>query len=138
MSDDSVLEGHVAAVFGPREILIDLGWQQGVQIGTRFVVLGPPVEIPLDGAGETVEIRLPKTIVKVVRFEGDSASVARTFRTVKGTPGFSASILGASNDRPEKFAYEDDELIDEGRDRVVRRGDLVRVTKGDEYLDDDI
>ncbi|WP_194979972.1 hypothetical protein [Nocardia cyriacigeorgica] len=134
---DEVIEGQVSAVLGHREVLINRGWKHGVKIGMRFAVLDEPVEIPLDDdATEAVAIRLPKTIVKIVRFEGDSASVGRTFRTVKGTPGFAVAAFGATEDRPERFEYDDTFELGK-RDKVVRRGDPVRLTKGDEYSDDD-
>ncbi|MFF5031339.1 hypothetical protein [Nocardia salmonicida] len=132
---EGVIEGQVAAVFGSREVLINRGAKHGVQIGMRFAILDEPTKVPLDETGTAVEIRFPKTIVKIVRLEGDSAAVGRTFRTVKGTNAFSA-LMGAKEDEPETFDYEDGFTFEATRDQTVRKGDLVRSTRGDEYSDD--
>src|SRR6266566_5571833 len=49
----------------------------------------------------TVEV--PKTVVKVVRVDGPHLSVARTFRTLRGTPGIFGSIssITGTPSRPE-------------------------------------
>ncbi|MEV6225108.1 hypothetical protein AB0M13_26000 [Nocardia fluminea] len=134
MSTDTI-EGHVAAIFGPREVLIDRGTKHGVEIGMRFVILGAPTPVPLNDDGEIVEIRFPKTIVKIVRLEGDSAALGRTFRTVKGTPAFSV-LMGTKDDQTETFSFEGHFKAESAADKTVRQGDLVRLTRGDEYPDE--
>ncbi len=135
MSTNRPIEGQVVAILGNREVLIDRGRQHGVEIGMRFVILDEVKTIEIPGSGISIPIELPKTIVKIVRHEGEVASVGRTFKTIKGRPGFSVLIGGEEPDRPETFAFEDEDEIVSARDKVVRRGDRVRLTRGDEYED---
>lgn len=139
MTDDRI-EGRVLAALSDREVLIDRGIEDGVEIGMRFAILDDHIEVEVPGAPRPVYISLPKTIVKIVRFEGESTSVGRTFRTIKGRPAMSGSTFGlwtATPDRPETLSYEDPAEIPQKRDYVVRPGDRARATTGDEYLDED-
>ncbi|OBK42071.1 hypothetical protein A5657_08000 [Mycobacterium kubicae] len=137
-----------------REIIMDVGAKDGVQIGMQFVVLGKEsIEVGVgdDRAIEYVEV--PKSIVKVVRLSGERLSIGRTFRTIKGRPAyevpnplyFGSRILmndtmepvrriPAVPDRVETFDVNNNETIRGRFDMKVRKGDVVRLTTGDEFL----
>lgn len=141
MATEERIEGKVLTALGNREVLIDRGSADGVEIGMRFVILDEGTEIKIPDVRTPVIVRRPKTIVKIVRLEGDSASVGRTFLTIKGSPGalssFSAEgILGPIPDRVDTFKYEDPYGLTDDKDRVIRPGDTARQTVGDEYTDE--
>lgn len=97
-NDDPRLRGKVAAILSKRELIINLGEDDGVRVGMKFVILnsqGMDIRDPDTGTVlGTVDV--PKTVVKVVRISGPHLAVARTFRKVAGTPG----LLGAMTARP--------------------------------------
>lgn len=139
------LEGHVIAILDHRELVIDIGYDDGVTIGMRFAVLGQETVETTDG--RTFTIDYPKTIVKIVRLEGSELAVGRTFRTVpgrKGRPPLDLDKLGSfrpylegTPDTPpttERLHTEGEPLLAK-RDVVIRKGDAVRQTIDDEYLD---
>src|SRR6185437_11210519 len=79
------IEGHVIAILDRRELVIDKGSRDGVTVGMRFAVLG---QVGVDTPnGESFTVDYPKTIVKIVRFQGNELSIGRTFRTVPGQKG---------------------------------------------------
>lgn len=136
--DDERIEGTVALVLSKREILIDRGPDDNVEIGMRFVVLGSH-EVTTSRS-KVVQVEYPKSIVKIVRFQDGQHSVGRTFRTIKGTPGLSGGstigLFAGTPDRVETLRTQstlrDD--LPEG-DMYVEEGDLVRETVGEEYFD---
>ncbi|MBB4854427.1 hypothetical protein HNP40_001814 [Mycobacteroides chelonae] len=85
-SPNAPIEGEVAAVLSSREVLLNRGESDGVEIGTRCVILDAGTTVKLPGTDREVGVRMPKTVVKVVRFEGLYASVGRTCRTIKSVP----------------------------------------------------
>lgn len=133
---NSPIEGIVVAPLGNREVLINRGPEHGVEIGMRFVILGEQIDVPIPESDETVPIRQPKTIVKIVRFEGPRASVGRTFRTIKGSPGIAsvASLTQGTPDRLETFSVDPFDKVDANHDKTIHKGDLVRQTVGEEYI----
>lgn len=90
-TDDGRIRGKVAAILSARELILNVGSRDGVEIGMRFAILNSQgVNITDPDTGDTLgSVEVPKTVVKVVRIGGDHLSIARTFRTVRGTPGLS-------------------------------------------------
>lgn len=142
MSDDTRVRGKVAAVLSRRELILNLGEENGVRIGMKFVILnskGADIRDPDTGAVlGTVEV--PKTVVKVVRIDGPHLSVARTFRKIAGTPGLFGGIPNISGTpaRTETLDIASGsslkaELSEE--DSFIRVGDVAVETEGDEYDD---
>lgn len=137
---DGRIRGKVAGVLSARELILNIGTENGVEIGMKFVILNSKgIDVRDPDTGKVLgTVEVPKTVVKIVRVDGPRLSVARTFRTVKGTPGFLAmtSAITGTPDRPETLAIESKsdlraELSEE--DSLIKRGDLAVSTTGDEY-----
>lgn len=144
--DEERLRGKVAAILNKRELVVNLGSDDGVQEGMRFVILnskGVDIRDPDSGA-VLGSVEVPKTIVKVVRVDGAHLAVARTFRTIPGSPGMrtalrSVEILGGRPARTETLAIEPgtelrSELPDE--ESFVKVGDVALETRGEEFDED--
>jgi len=142
---DSRIHGKVAAILSTRELVLNVGSEAGVELGTRFVVLNSKgVDVRDPDTGEIIgTVEVPKTVVKVVRVEGPRLSVARTFRTIPGRAGVldaisSMASLAGTPERIETLRIEAGtsiraELSDE--ESYVKPGDIVVETKGNEYDD---
>ena len=145
MTNDQTLErkrGKVAAILTKRELVLNLGEDDGVTVGMRFVILNRHgIDVKDPDTGEVLgSVEVPKTVVKIVRIDGPHLSVARTFRTIQGTPGLLASAA-AIGGRPSKVETLD---IAEGsslkaelsaEESYVKPGDVALETRGDEYDD---
>lgn len=141
-TEDGRIRGKVAAILSARELILNVGSEDGVEIGMRFVILNSKgVNITDPDTEEIIgSVEVPKTVVKVVRIDSEHLSVARTFRTVRGTPGFFAGVSAISGtpDRLETLDVASGgslraELPEE--DSYVKRGDVALSTRGDEYDD---
>lgn len=138
----SRVTGKVAAIIDERELVINRGEEHGVSVGMRFAILADRgAEIRDPDTGEVLgAVPIEKTTVKVVRVEG-RLSVARTFRTVGGSPPLIlnpvANMLSGTRARPEELRYEDTSLRDAmaDEDLLIRVGDRVVETSGQEYGD---
>jgi hypothetical protein len=144
MPDDDRIRGKVAAILTLRELIINRGSADGVQIGMRFAVLnahGIDVKDPDTGdlLGST---EMVKTVVKIVRIDGEHLSVGRTFRTIPGRPGaldaFGLAAFAGMAGTPDRRETLDtaqatlkQELSQE--DSYIKIGDPVVQAKGDEY-----
>lgn len=151
------IRGQVVDFLSNREIIMSIGKADGVEIGMRFVVLGlTPVEITVGDEVVTEDVEVAKSVVKVVRFSGEHLSIGRTFRTIKGRPAYEYENptyigpkglggLGANltqstikvpgiPDRTETFDVEPKETVRGRTDMKVQKGDVVRLTVGDEFL----
>lgn len=142
MTKDERTTGKVVAILSRRELILNVGTDDGVEVGTKFVILNSKgVDVTDPDTNEVLgTVEVPKTVVKVVRVDGEHLSVARTFRTVRGTPGLLAigSSLGGTPSRTETLDIESGsslkaELSEE--DSYVKRGDLAVETEGSEYDD---
>ncbi len=125
-----------------RELVLNLGDADGVAVGTKFVILNRHgVDVTDPDTGEVLgTVEVPKTVVKVVRIDGEHLSVARTFRTVPGTPGFlnAGSVLAGRAARTETLDIASGsslkaELSEE--ESYIKRGDIAVETRGSEYDD---
>lgn len=135
--------GKVAAIVDERELVINRGEEHGVTVGMRFAVLaGQGTEILDPDTGEALgSVPIDKATVKVVRVQ-PRLSVARTFRTVGGSPGLLpgvnlSAMLSGTRPRPEELRYTETglrESLDE-TDLLIKIGDYVVETKGAEYSD---
>lgn len=141
-NDDNRIRGKVAAILSRRELILNLGTANDVRVGMKFVILnskGIDVRDPDTGVVlGTVEV--PKTVVKVVRVDGEHLCVARTFRTIAGTPGIFNTMpnLAGTRSRPETLDIESGsslkaELSEE--ESYIKPGDIAVETEGDEYDD---
>lgn len=137
------MRGKVAAILNKRELVINLGADDGVEEGVRFVILnnkGVNIKDPDTGA-DLGSVEVPKTMVKIVRVDGPHLAVGRTFRVIPGAPGLANTLagIGAFGGRPERtetLAIEPGtELRSELPDSesFVKVGDVALETWGDEY-----
>jgi hypothetical protein len=140
MSEDKRIRGKVAAILSKRELVLNVGADDGVRVGTRFVILNSKgIDVRDPDSGKVLgTVEVPKTLVKVVRVDGPHICVGRTFRTVAAT-GFAAlSSFSGSAQKVETLDIESGsslkaELSDE--DSYVKVGDTALSTEGDEYDD---
>lgn len=141
-TDSERIRGKVAAILSRRELILNIGSEDGVEIGMKFVILNSKgIDVTDPDTGEVLgTVEVPKTVVKVVRVDSSHLSVARTFRTVRGTPGIfaAASAISGTPSRPETLDIASGsslraELSEE--DSYIKRGDIALSTQGDEYDD---
>jgi hypothetical protein len=139
-----LIKGKVAQVLNLRELVINRGASDGVEIGMRFAVLnrrGADITDP-DTGEQLGSVEVEKTIVKVVRIK-EHLAVGRTFRTFsnpgKGIAALQSSLLG----KPASLEVETlesasgvyKEEIDE-EDSYISIGDPVVQVVADEFLTD--
>jgi hypothetical protein len=143
MADDRI-QGKVAAILTLSELVINRGSADGVLVGMQFAVLNSQgINVRDPDTGELLgSTELVKTVVKIVRIDGEHLSVGRTFRTIPGRRGaldaFSiAAMTGVTGtpDRVETLATSQATLKEElsPEDSYVKIGDPVIEAKGDEY-----
>jgi hypothetical protein len=134
---DEVLRGKVAALLTSRELVLNLGSDDGVEVGMRFAITDPDT-------GKVIgDVKVPKTVVKIVRVDGPKVSVARTFRVIPGTPGVASVLLSTgawvgTPARVETLAIgPDTELVTELDDNksYIKVGDIAVLTVGEEFGD---
>ncbi len=138
------IEGKVAGILTKRELAINRGDADGVEIGMRFAILNRQgVDIKDPDTGVILgSVELVKTLVKVVRIDGDHLCTARTFRTFAGTPGLTTGILAGSflgtPARTETLQLDTNSTLKEELDpkeSFVKVGDPAVEAIGDEYDD---
>ncbi|QOC25562.1 hypothetical protein IC744_04110 [Microbacterium hominis] len=111
----SRIEGKVVTVLNERELVLNVGSEEGVKVGMRFKILYPDgIEITDPDAGAQLgSVEWPKTEVKTVNVQPHMA-IGRTFRTItipeSGSRfgGFRSALYGVGLDdyMPEKQAVE--------------------------------
>jgi hypothetical protein len=140
------LRGAVAALLTDRELVINLGSEQGVVAGMKFAVLNrqgidikdPETEEPIGS------VEVPKVIVEVARVE-PRLSVARTFKKRQvNVGGKGLGALGMTNlFEPPKWVDEWESLRTDQKPQIkelpesasyVERGDPVVQVVDDEYI----
>lgn len=140
---DDRIRGQVAQVLNARELVINRGSNDGVQIGMRFAVLnrhGSDIRDP--ESGEVLgSVEVEKAVVKIVRVQ-ERLAVGRTFRTLRTTGGPLSSFAETMEmlSRPTrvqteslKAAGKEDRLELPAEESLIRVGDPVVETRGDEY-----
>ena len=124
------IEGRVAQILTARELVINRGTVEGVEVGMRFAVLnrrGTDIRDP-DTGDVLGSIELEKVLVKVVRVD-EHLAVARTFRTfrVPGTGALGWTSFQGSPARtvPETLKTDERRLKDEldEKESYVKIGD---------------
>ena len=142
MTNDSRIRGKVAAILSKREVVLNIGTENGVEVGMRFVILNRKgVDVKDPDSGEVIgTVEVPKTVIKVVRVDGPKISVGRTFRTIAGTPGIAGAIVSMYGRpaRTETLDIEAGTSIKAELDDVdshVKTGDDALQTEGEEYDD---
>ena len=131
------ISGKVAKILNARELIINRGVEDGVEMGMKFAVLDPRANDVVDPDSHEVlgSIYRPKVGVEVVRVE-PRLTLARTFKTRKVNVGGTArswaafsNILGQPpryEEQPESLRTDEStwEDLDE-RDSYVKTGDPV-------------
>lgn len=141
------LKGAVAALLTSRELVINLGSENGVGKGMKFAVLNSRgVDITDPETGETLgSVPTPKVIVEVARVE-PRLSVARTFKKRRRNVGGAGGLGIANLFEPPKWVDEWETLrTDEKPDAreispaesYVKRGDPVVEVRDEEYVTED-
>lgn len=140
MSDeDERIRGKVAEILDNRELVLNIGNEDGVEVGMKFSISsGQGREITDPDTGVVIgSVDVPKTIVKVVQVNGPHLAVARTFRTIAGTPSLasllSPRIYGQPN-RTETLKVEPGTSLKAAmsdEEAYVKRGDIAVSTEED-------
>ncbi|XVS65781.1 hypothetical protein ACQPYE_06900 [Actinosynnema sp. CA-299493] len=132
------IEGKVAKILTPRELVINRGSNHGVDVGMQFAVLNPlGVDVKDPDTGEILgSIEVPKVIVKVVRVS-PTLSVAGTFRKFRtgGSLGLTALAGMVGHEYVEDLKTDSRMYKEElnPKDSYVHIGDPVIETTGDEF-----
>ncbi len=143
---DSRIEGKVARILTARELVINRGSEQGVEVGMRFAVLNRKGREIIDPDTKEVlgSVELPTTFVKVIAVE-PKLSIARTFREFfyqgtrpRKTASF-AALLGGTEDRTEYETLKTDEAklkdeLDESESYVKTGDPVVQIVGGEGYV----
>lgn len=141
------IEATVVDTIDSRELIIDAGASDGVELGMRFAILGETTVKSNRAESGFLKVRFKKTIVKIVRILDDFHSVGRTFKVIPGRPAvsnqlaalgvFRAMDLQAVPDHVETLSVATDTPSITSRisadDRKVRPGDIAEQTWGEEY-----
>lgn len=131
------VEGSVAQILNTRELVINRGSNDGVEVGMRFAVLNRKgVEIRDPETGESLgSVEVEKVVVKIVRVEA-RVSVGRTFKQFR-TGGLGIpDLLGPRRTVVETLKTTETtykEELDEA-DSFIKIGDPVVEVRGDEFL----
>lgn len=140
--DDGRIRGKVAAILSRRELILNVGSADDVEIGQRFVILNKQGVDVVDPDTKEVlgTVEVPKTVVKVVRVDGSHLSVGRTFRTIAGSPGLLGAMpnFAGTPSKTETLAIEAGSSLRaelSEADSYVKIGDIALSTEGDEYDD---
>lgn len=123
-----MIEGQVAAIIDARELAINRGSNDGVQVGMKFEVLekqGEPITDPETGE-RLGSITLVKIRVQVTAVE-PKFSIASTYETVGGSGLTFAALMNVTP--PRVRTLKTDEAITDPlteAESYVKRGDPVR------------
>lgn len=141
------IEGQVASILTPRELVINAGGDKGVQVGMRFAVLNRQGINIVDPATTELlgSVPIAKVLVEIVRVE-PKLSVARTFNKRRVNVG-GAGALGRYGLEtlfaPPKYVDEWETLRTNQKpqaqelpekDSYVKTGDPVVQVLGNEYV----
>lgn len=137
------IEAKVAQILTARDLVLNKGSIDGVDVGMRFAILnrkGAAVKDP--DTGEVLgSVELPKTFVKVVAVK-ERLSIARTFREFRTGAGAlwsimaaTASVTSAPQTRIETLKTDEARLKDEleEEESYVKIGDPAVQMLGEEF-----
>lgn len=135
------IEALVAEILNARELVLNKGSADGINVGMRFAVLnrkGADIRDPTTG-DILGSVEVEKALVKVVRVY-EHLSVARTFRTkfVPGTLALGRLFGGESRHIPETLKTDEktyQEELDESQS-FVKKGDVAVQIAGEEFADE--
>lgn len=132
------LEAKVASIISDRELVLNKGSEDGVEIGMRFAVLLPnEFDIRDPDTNEVIgSVPLPKTFVKIVSMQEHIAK-GRTFREFRtGGGGILASLSQGPTITHETISTDETLLLNEldWNERKVVLGDRARQIVGDEFI----
>lgn len=134
------IEGKVARIVTPRELVINRGEEHSVVVGMKFAVLTEKgLEVTDPDTGEVLEeLPAPKVLVRVTRVH-PRVAVASTFRTYKTQGGALWGVntiggIGSLTSPPQTVT----ETLGPAPslpefDQTVRIGDRVIQTDGEEF-----
>ncbi len=131
-----MLEGKVIRIIDDKTILISLGSEQGVKIGTKFAIIGPGEEIIEPETGKSLgPIMLEKARVVVRQVEPKFCQASTPIRTVKYptsvdriTDFYAAMGLAGRTVRRQDSLPVDETDIQPLKEEAskIRVGDMVR------------
>jgi hypothetical protein len=136
------IQGAVAAILNRREVVLNIGSEDGVTEGVKFAILNPRgVEIHDPNTHEKIgSVEIPKVFVQATRVQ-EHLTVARTFVTkrknVGGSGGIPLDIFRPTRyvEEPETLRTSDKPYVEElpEEESYVKVGDPVVQVIGDEF-----
>ena len=141
MADQKPIRGKVARVLSDREVALNRGLSNGVEVGMIFdIVRSAGLDIQDPDTGEMLgSIDVPKASVKITTVQ-ERVSVAATFRTRKVNVGGSGVGLGLFEPPRWEYHYETLRLRDDSTDPNETTDSDTTVSVGDpvvQVLDSD-
>lgn len=141
---DEPITATVIEIMNKRDLIIDVGPDDGVELGMQFAILGEDI-IKSPRTGADLKYEYAKVIVKVASFLDRNHSVGRTFQVIKGRPAtprladvaISSMLTGTSAtlDRVETiYTGRTGDSRASSTKKQVRKGDIARQTWGDEFV----
>ncbi len=94
------IRGKIAKILTSREVALNIGKNQGVEVGMLFDILFEVDVTDPDTGAELGAVELPKTRVKITRIS-DKVAVASTYRTRRVNVGGSGTVLSAMFQPPK-------------------------------------
>jgi hypothetical protein len=136
------IKGAVAQILNRRELVLNVGSEEGVKSGMNFAVLNPRGVLIQDPITKKPlgSVEIPKVLVEASRVQ-EHLTVARTFRTFRknegGTAGFGLDIFRPPNwvERTETLRSSEKPYVEElpEEESYVKIGDPVVEVVGDEF-----
>lgn len=133
--DDSLIYGKVAAILNEREVVINIGSDQGVKKGMKFAILAATPEQIIDPDTGLVLDIVDRTKVFVQATEvREKIAICSTFRTTRTTGGALSTVYSfnrmfeASREIPETLRIQDSSRPKplDPEESYVKRGDRVK------------
>lgn len=122
-----MLEGKVIRIMDEKTILINLGSEEGVKVGTKFAIIGPGEEIIEPETGKSLgPIMLEKARVVVRQVESKFCQASTPIRTFKYS-SLSLPFGGQTYTQQDSLPVDESDIqpLEEEASRV-KVGDTVR------------
>lgn len=134
------VEAKVASILTKRELVLNKGSEDGIEVGMRFAVLNSKgVDIRDPDTNEVIgSLPLAKTFVKIVSTQPHVAK-ARTFREFKSGGGPLLNLYQPATIRHETIETDEELLVDtlDHKEAKLKIGDRARQIVGDEFIGTD-
>jgi hypothetical protein len=102
------IQGHIAAIIDDQRLLINLGMEQGVSMGDRFIIFEEGNEIHDPVSGQSLgKLELVKTQIEAVHVQDKMALVMPIHRDTLGQPTVLSATLAQTSTTASSDFYRD-------------------------------